>query len=148
METKPRSSSVSSLVSPRKPLFTVSVRLPTGVPESPRSRQNLQAPSFLPRRFSLQSLLHSRLPPGSADSSSSATAGNRLPTIVSAQDDDWLSPLISHSPDAVAADVPGIDHPAVGDNHEQKAEDQSAAVRHGLGIGAREPISGTNRDSA
>ena len=147
IETKPRRGSVSSLASPRKPPFTVSVRLPSGVPESPRSRQYPEAPSILPRRFSLQTLLHSRLPSGSADSSS-RTAGNRLSTIVSAQDDDWLSPLNTHSPD-----VPGIDRSSAQadrDNHEQKAEDQdqvTTTMFHGLGIGAPEPISVTNRDS-
>ena len=151
IETKPRRGrrgSVSSLVSPSKPQFTVSVRLPSGVPESPRSRQYPEVPSILPRRFSLQTLLHSRLPSGSADSSS-RTAGNRLSTIVPAQDDDWLSPLNTHSPDTTAADVPGIDHleaQADRDNHEQKAEDQTTML-HGLGIGAPEPISVTSRDS-
>jgi hypothetical protein len=62
--------------------------------------------------------------------------------------------LNSYSPDAAAADVPGFDLPeaqTVRDNDEQKAEDQipvTAGVLHGLGIGAREPISAANRDSA
>jgi hypothetical protein len=77
--------------------------------------------------------------------------GNRLSTIVSAQDDDWLSPLNTHSPDAAAADVPETDHSqADRDNYEQKVEDQipvTTTMRHGLGIGAPEPISVTNRDS-
>ena len=146
VETNPRRGSVSSL---RKPPLTVNVRLLGGVPESPRSRQNSEAPSFLPRRLSLQSLLHSRLPLGS---NSRATADNRLPTILSTQDDDWLSPLNSYSPDATAADVPGIDHSeqAGSDDHGRKAEEQipvTTAVLHGLGIGGPEPNSVTNRDS-
>ncbi|KAF8481195.1 hypothetical protein DFH94DRAFT_445206 [Russula ochroleuca] len=149
LETKPRHGSVSSLLPARKPPFSVSVRLPTG-PESPRSRLDPETASILPRRFSLQTLLHSRLPSGSADSGS-RTMGNRLSTIVSAQDDDWLSPLNTHSPDAAAADVPETDHSqADRDNYEQKVEDQipvTTTMRHGLGIGAPEPISVTNRDS-
>lgn len=148
VETKPRRSSVSSRMSPRKPPLTVSVRLPIAEPESPRSRQNLEVPSILPRRFSLQSLLHARIRTGSVSSR------NRLPTIVSAPDDDWLSPLNMNSPDAAAADVPRIDHSepqADGDNHERKADDSTlatTAVRHGLGIVTPEPISVTNRDTA
>ena len=144
VETKPRRSSVSSHVSPRKPPLTVSVRIPTAEPDSPRSRQNLGAPSILPRRFSLQSLLHARLPIGSVNSSSR----NRLPTIVSAPDDDWLSPLNMPS-DAGAADVPSIDH-RDGDHHELKADDSTRAttVRHGLGIETPEPVSVTDGDTA
>jgi hypothetical protein len=150
VETKPRRGSVSSLVSPRKPPLTVNVRLPTTEPESPRSRQNLEVPSILPRRFSLQSLLHARLPTGSVNSISR----NRLPTIVSAPDDDWLIPLNMHSSDAAAADVPRIGHPeaqADGDNHERKGDGSTratTALRHGLGIETPEPISVTNRDTA
>ncbi len=144
-ETKPRRGSVSSLVAPRKPPLTVSVRLPTAEPESPTSHQNREAPSILPRRFSLQSLLHARIPTGSLNSSSR----NRLPTIVSAPDDDWLSPSNVHSPDAAA--VPRAEAQADGDAHEQKTEEPTratTAVRHGLGIGAPEPNSVTNRDTA
>ena len=150
VETKPRRDSVSSLVSPRKPPLTVNVRLPTAEPESPRSRQNLEVPSILPRRFSLQSLLHARFPTGSVNSSSRS----RLPTIVSAPDDDWLSPLNMHSSDAVGADVPRIDHSeaqADGDNHERKGDNSTratTAVRHGLGIETPDPISVANRDTA
>jgi hypothetical protein len=149
-KTKPRRSSVSSHVSPPKPPLTVSVHLPIAEPEGPRSRQNLGAPSILPRRFSLQSLLHARLPTGSVNSSSR----NRLPTIVSAPDDDWLSPLNMHSSDAATADVPRIDHSEIrtnGDNHELKADDstlETTAARHGLGIETAEPISVRNRDTA
>ena len=144
VETRPRRNSISSLVTPRKPPLTVNVRLPAGVPESPRSRQNSEARTLLPHRLSLHSLLHSRLQLGSSESNSRATGDNRLPTILSTQDDDWLSPLNSHSSDAAGADVRGID---IGDRG-QKAEDQVPAVLHGLGIGAREPNSVTNRDSA
>jgi len=150
VETKPRRGSVSSLVPPRKPPLIVSVRLPTAEPESPRSRQNPEAPTLLPRRFSLQSLLHPRLPFGSIDSSSR----NRLPTIVSDQDENWLSAFDTHSPDVAAADVPRIGHPgapADRENHEQKAEYQTpgiTTVRHGLGIAAPEHISVPNRDTA
>ena len=71
--------------------------------------------------------------------------------IVSAPDDDWLSPLNVHSPsNAVAADAPRMDHleaQADGDDDERKADDStlaSTAVRHGLGIETPEPISVTN----
>ena len=126
VETKPRRSGIY----PRKPSLTVNgnVRLPTADLES---RQNLEVPTILPRRFSLQSLLHPRPPIGSVNSSSR----NRLPTIVSAPDDDWLSPLDMHSADDEAQD-----------NQELKAE-ATTVVRHGLGIKtADELISGANRD--
>lgn len=150
---KPRRGSVSSVVSPRKPPLTVNIRLPATEPESPRSRQNPETPSVLPRRFSLQSLLHARLPTGSIHSSSR----NRLPTIVSAPDDDWLSPLNMHSSDAAAAaaaDVPRIGHSeaqADGGNHERKGDESTQAttvVRCGLGIETAEPISVANRGTA
>jgi hypothetical protein len=148
VETRPRRSSVSSHVTPRKPPLTVNVCLPAGVPESPTSRQNSSVPSLLPRRLSLHSLLHSRLPLGSSDSNSRATADNRLPTILSTQDDDWLSPLDSHYSDAAAADVRGINHSEPQADKDDRAEDQVPAVLHGLGIGAPEPNSVANRDSA
>jgi hypothetical protein len=44
------------------------------------------------------------MPSGSADSNSRAIAGNRLSTIVSAQDEDWPSVHNTRSPDA-AADI-------------------------------------------
>ncbi|KAF8271375.1 hypothetical protein EI94DRAFT_580270 [Lactarius quietus] len=94
VETKPRRNSVSSLVSPRRPSLSVSVRLPAALPESPASRQGSQLPLHsITRRFSLQSLLHSRLPRESTDTSSRATVGNRLSTVVSARETegDWLS---------------------------------------------------------
>lgn len=108
VETRPRHNSVSSLVSPRKSSLPVSLRLAS---ESARSHQGPEAQYFIPRRFSLQSLLHSRMPSGSADSNSRATAGNRLSTIVSAQDEDWSSVHNTRSPNAAAAaDVAGIVH--------------------------------------
>jgi hypothetical protein len=94
VETKPRRNSVSSLVSPRRPSLSVSVRLPAALPESPASRQGSELPLHsITRRFSLQSLLHSRLPRESTDANSRATVGNRLSTVVSAREaeGDWLS---------------------------------------------------------
>ena len=149
-ESKPRRGSISSLVSPPKPPPTVNVRLPTAEPESPRSHQYPEVRAILPRRFSLQSLLHARFPTGSINSSSR----NRLPTIVSAPDDDWLSPLNMPSSDAATADVSRIDHSeaqADGDNHERRGDGSTratTAVRHGLGIETPEPISVTDRDTA
>lgn len=103
VETKPRRNSVSSLVSPRRPSLSVSVRLPAALPESPASRQGSEPPLHsITRRFSLQSLLHSRLPRESTDTSSRANVGNRLSTVVSAREaeGDWLS--VENTP------VPGI----------------------------------------
>ena len=96
VETKPRRNSISSLVSPRRPSLSVSVRLPAALPESPASRQGSELPLHsITHRFSLQSLLHSRLPRDSesVDASSRATAGNRLSTVMSAREaeGDWLS---------------------------------------------------------
>jgi len=95
VETKPRRNSVSSLVSPRRPPLSVNVRLPAALPESPASRQGSELPLHsVTRRFSLQSLLHSRLlPRESTDASSRATVGNRLSPVVSAREaeGDWLS---------------------------------------------------------
>ena len=101
VETRARHNSVSSLVSPRKSSLAVSLRPAS---ESARSHQGPEAQYFIPRRFSLQSLLHSRMPSGSADSNS--RAGNRLSTIVSARDEDW--PSRSPNAAAAAADVAGI----------------------------------------
>ncbi|KAI0004314.1 hypothetical protein BJV74DRAFT_441224 [Russula compacta] len=143
-ETKPWRNSVSSLVSPRKPSILVNVRLPAAVPESPTSRQGL------PRRFSLQSLLHPRLPSGSAESSSRATTGNRLSTIVSARvsaREEYSSSLENtRLPDASAADISGMD-PA----DEQKVGSEAPMTTetlHGLGIGAQESTSIASPDSA
>lgn len=131
IEIRPRRSSVSSPMSPGEPPLTVQVLLPIAEPESPRSRQDPEARSTLPRRFSLPA----RLPTGSTNSG----LRNRLSMIVSAPD-DWLSPLNMHSSgDAAAADVP------------RSAADEStratSAVRHSLGIQATEPVSVTNRDT-
>ena len=139
-ETKPWRNSVSSLVSPRKPSIPVSVRLPAAVPESPSSHQGL------PRRFSLQSLLHPRLPSGSADSSSRATTGNRLSTIVSAREEDSSSLENTRLRDAAAADISGM-----GLADEQKAGSEAPMTTetlHGLGIGAPELTSIASPDSA
>jgi hypothetical protein len=111
VETRARHNSVTSLVSPRKSSLPVSLRLAS---ESAGGHQGPEAQYFIPRRFSLQSLLHSRMPSGSGDSNSRATAGNRLSTIVSAQDDDWPSVHNTRPPNAATADVAGIDHHETG----------------------------------
>ncbi len=128
VEVKPRHRSVSPFVSPRRPSLPVSLRLATAAPESPKScqRQGSEAQHFIPRRFSLQSLLHSRLPPASANSNSRPTAGNRLSTVVSARDEDWLSQQNTRPPDGAAADISGIIHRGAypdRDHYGQKAED-------------------------
>lgn len=121
VETRPRRNSAST----RKPPPPVTLRLS----ESPKNRQGSEATYFIPRRFSLQSLLHSRLPPGSDDPNSYATAGNRLSTVVSAHE-DRLSLQDTRLLDATTADVSGIMYQDVHpdrDHHEQKAEDQVSA---------------------
>ena len=121
VETKPRRNSVSSLVSPRRPSLSVSVRLPAALPESPASRQGSELPLHsIARRFSLQSLLHSRLPRASTDASSRATVGNRLSTVVSAREaeGDWLSV------ENTSLSAPGIVRTGTqenGDQHEKTA---------------------------
>jgi hypothetical protein len=151
-ETKLRRTGVS-LKSPRKPSLPVSVRLPAAVPESPSSRQGSDARHIIPRRFSLQSLLHPRLPLGSFDSSSRVHASNRLSTIVSAQEEDWPSFQDMHLPDTAAAEVLGSVDPETDldrDHHGEKAEDQvpvTTETLHGLGIGAPEsttPVTATD----
>ena len=125
VETKPRRNSVSSLVSPRRPSLSVSVRLPAALPESPASRQGSELPLHsITHRFSLQSLLHSRLPRDSesVDVNSRATPGNRLSTVMSAREaeGDWLSLENTGLPDA-----PGIAQNGVqsnGDQHEKTVE--------------------------
>ena len=80
VEARPRHNGVST----RKPPLPVTLRLS----ESPKNRQESEGTHFITRRFSLQSLLHSssRLPPGSDDSNSRATASRRLSTVVSAHE--------------------------------------------------------------
>lgn len=125
VETKPRRNSVSSLVSPRRPSLSVSVRLPAALPESPASRQGSEPPLHsITRRFSLQSLLHSRLPRESTDASSRATVGSRLPTVVSAREaeGDWLTV------ENTSLLVPGIVRTGVqsnGDLHEKTGESEA-----------------------
>jgi len=147
VETRPRRNSVSSLVSPRKPLHAVSVRLSPSMPESPRSHQGSGAPPrSMPHRFSLQSLLHTRLPSRNADTGSRATARNRLSTITSTYGDEWLSRHFTSTrlPDAAPADVSGVvpveEHP----DSDPHVPVKSQAL-HGLGIEARaqEPTSVT-----
>ncbi|KAI9445179.1 hypothetical protein H4582DRAFT_897478 [Lactarius indigo] len=125
VETKPRRDSVSSLVSSRRASLSVSVRLPAALPESPASRQGSELPLHsITRRFSLQSLLHPRLPRESADSSSRASVGNRLSTVVSAREGDGLSLENTSLPNA-----PGIIRNGVqsnGDQHGKTAESQGA----------------------
>jgi len=124
---KPRAGEARSRhnsVSTRKPPPPVTLRLS----ESPKNRQGSEARYFIPRRFSLQSLLHSRLPPGSDDSNSRATADNRLSTVVSVSaHEDRLSLQDTRLLDATTADVLGIVYHDVHperDYLEQKAEDQ------------------------
>ncbi|KAI9460862.1 pyridoxal phosphate-dependent transferase [Lactarius psammicola] len=125
-ETKARRNSVSSLVSSRRASLSVSVRLPAALPESPTSRQGSEPPLHsITRRFSLQSLLHSRLPRESADSSSRTSVGNRLSTVMSTREGDWLRLSLDNTgfPDA-----PGIVRNGVqpnGDQHEKTAESQA-----------------------
>lgn len=122
---KPRAGETRSRVSTRKPPPPppVSLRLS----ESPKNRQGTEARYFIPRRFSLQSLLHSRLPPGSDDSNSRATADNRLSTVVSVSaHEDRLSLQDTRLLDATTADVLGIVYHDVHperDYLEQKAEE-------------------------
>ncbi|KAI0257540.1 hypothetical protein BJV78DRAFT_44131 [Lactifluus subvellereus] len=153
VETKTRRNSVSPLVSPRKLPIPVSVRLPAAVPDSPTSRQGSELPHSLPRRFSLQSLLHSRLPRESADSGLRATTGNRLSTVISAHDEDWSSLDNTRLPDV--ADAPGTVQPEAQldkDQHERKTEGRvplTSEVPHGPGVGVAEPTSvATNPDLA
>ena len=153
VETKTRRNSASSLVSPRKPPIPVSVRLPAAVPDSPTSRQGSEQPHSIPRRFSLQSLLHSRLPRESADSSLRPATGNRLSTVISAHDEEWSSLDNIRLPDF--ADAPGIVQPETQldrDQPERKTEGQvpmTSEVRHRLGVGVAEPTwVATNPDSA
>ncbi|KAH9968948.1 hypothetical protein BC827DRAFT_1263407 [Russula dissimulans] len=110
VETKPRRNSVPSLVSPHRPLHAVSVHLPPSMPESPRSRRDTGARRSMPHRFSLQSLLPTRLPPRNADSGSRTIAGNRLSAITSTYSEEWLSRHIINArlPDAAPADVSGV----------------------------------------
>ncbi|KAN0128393.1 hypothetical protein V8E53_013782 [Lactarius tabidus] len=124
VETKPRRNSVSSLVSPRRPSLSVSVRLPAALPESPASRQGSEPPLHsINRRFSLQSLLHSRLPRESTDANSRATLGNRLPTVVSAREaeGDWLRVENTSAPGIVRTGVQSN-----GNLHEKTAESEAA----------------------
>src|SRR6266404_4107965 len=125
VETKPRRNSVSSLVSSRRPSLSVSVRLPAAVPDSPASRQESEAPFHsITRRFSLHSLLHSRLPRESADASSRGTVGNRLSTVVSAASEgERLSLEDTRSPNAPAVIRNGMQ--SGGDQHEKTAEGQA-----------------------
>ena len=122
VDTKPRRNSVSSLVAPRRPSLSVSVRLPAALPESPASRQGSELPLHsITHRFSLQSLLHSRLPRESTDASSRATVGNRLSTVVSTREaeGDWLSL------ENTSVSAPGIVRTGVqsnGDQHGKTAE--------------------------
>ena len=126
VETKPRRNSVSSLVSSRRASLSVSVRLPAALPESPASRQGSGPPLHsITRRISLQSLLHSRLPRESVDSSSRASVGNRLSTVVSAREGDWLRLSLENTS---SPDAPGIVRNGVqsnGDQHEKTAESQA-----------------------
>lgn len=122
VETRPRRNSPST----RKPPPPVTLRLS----ESPKNRQGPEATYFIPRRFSLQSLLHSRLPPGSDDPNSRATAGDRLSTVVSAHE-DRLSLLDTRLLDATTADVSGIIYQDVHPDryhHEQKAEEDRVSA--------------------
>lgn len=115
VEAKPRRNSVSSLVSSRGASLSVSVRLPAALPESPASRQGSELPLHsITRRFSLQSLLHPRLPRESADSSSRASVGNRLPTVVSEREGDWPNFENTSLPNA-----PGIVRNGVQSNEDQ-----------------------------
>ena len=122
-ESRPRR---NNNVSARKPPPPVTLRLSS---ESPKNREGSEATYFIPRRFSLQSLLHSRLAPGSDGSNSRATAGDRLSTVVSAHE-DRLSLQETGLLDAITADVSGIVYHDVHpdrDHHEQKAEDHVSA---------------------
>ena len=122
---KPRAGETRSRVSTRKPPPPVGLRLS----ESPKIRQGTEARYFIPRRFSLQSLLHSRLPPGSDDSNSRATADNRLSTVVSVSaHEDRLSLQDTRLLDATTADVLGIVYHDVHperDYLEQKAAEET-----------------------
>ncbi|KAH9982487.1 hypothetical protein BGW80DRAFT_1263540 [Lactifluus volemus] len=142
VESKPRRNSASFLVSPRKPPLPVSVRLPAAVPESPPSHQGIELPHPISRRFSLQSLLHSRLPRESADSSSGAMASNRLSTIISAhevEEGDWSSLDNFRLPDIADADRDG--------NKTEGETPMTSQPSCGLGIGLADPISVANPDS-
>jgi hypothetical protein len=152
VEPKPRRNSVSSLVAPRRPPLPVSVRLPAAAPESPTSHQGAEQPHAIPRRFSLQSLLHSRLPRESANSSSQAIAGNRLSTVISAHDEDWPSLENFRLPDV--GDAPGIVRPETQpdkDQPERETEGQSpvtSEIPRGLGVAVAEPNSVASPESA
>jgi len=138
VQIKPRRNSVSSLVSPHKPLHTVSVRLPPAMPESPRSRQGSGAPRSMPHRFSLQSLLPNRLPHRNADSGSRTTVRNRLSTITSSYGDEWLSRhfVSTRLSDAAPADVSGV-VPLEGHPDSDPHVPVTSQALHGLGIEAR-----------
>ncbi|KAI0307820.1 hypothetical protein B0F90DRAFT_1677526 [Multifurca ochricompacta] len=103
VETKPQRNSVSSLVSPCKSSRPVSVRLPTPVPvpENATSRQDSEHSHYLSHRISLESLLPSRLARESVDNSSRTTTGDRLSTIISVHEEEWLSPRETRLPDAI-----------------------------------------------
>jgi hypothetical protein len=151
VEAKPRRNSVSSLVTPRKPPLPVSVRLPAAVPESPTNRQSTELRYSISRRFSLQSLLHSRLPRESADSSSRAVAGNRLSTVISAHGEDWSSLENFRLPGI--ADAPGdvrLETQPDRDQYKPKAERQALVTSEPrwLGVGVAEPSSVASPDSA
>jgi hypothetical protein len=100
----------------------------------------------------LQSLLHSRLPPEPADSSSQANAGNRLSTVISAHDEDWSSLENFRLPDV--GDAPGIVRPETQPDKDQpgrKTEGQglvTSEMPRGLSVGVAEPNSVASPDSA
>ncbi|KAI9508765.1 hypothetical protein F5148DRAFT_843120 [Russula earlei] len=134
VETKPRRNSVSSLVTPRKSLHAVSVRLTAAIPESPRenprSRRGSWVPNAMSSRFSLQSLRRSRPPPESPDFSSCVAADNRLSTFASTHYDGWPLPQNRRLSGAALAEGSGIVHARV---HPDR-------VLQGLGIGEQESV--------